>query len=94
LRQLSLEGDRSILGLKYELLGYDKSSQWDSDYESEIIPKAVAMQQEMVERLHEPAHRSPDSLGRTPWEKFEIAQDLSALASKLSDSDDATHVCR
>jgi hypothetical protein len=81
LRQLPVQEQENVLGLKYDFLHIEALSKWDSNYESEIVPRAVALQHELIKRL--PAsnerHQSAAEHGWTPSEIYAVREDLEVL---------------
>jgi hypothetical protein len=90
LRQLPVQEQENVLGLKYDFLRIEALSQWDSNYESEIVPRAVALQHELIKRLHlsNERHQSAAEHGWTPSEIYAVREDLEGLASRVPESGD------
>jgi 20S proteasome alpha/beta subunit len=88
LGQLPIREQSNVLGLKYDLLRIDASSQWVSNYDSEIVPRAVALQYELIKRLHasNERHQSAAEHGWTPSEIYAVTEDLEGLASRVPES--------
>jgi hypothetical protein len=94
LEQVRVREDRSVLSFKYDLLRMDRSSQWNSVYDSKIVPRASSMQHEMAKRLHETGHQTAAEGGWTTLDMYNVVGDLNALASKLPDSAESIPACR
>jgi hypothetical protein len=91
LRQLPVQEQENVLGLKYDFLHIEAFSEWGSNYESEIVPRAVALQHELIKRLHasDERHQSAAEHGWTPSEIYAVREDLEGLASRLPESGNA-----
>jgi hypothetical protein len=88
---LPVQEQENVLGLKYDFLHIEAFSEWGSNYESEIVPRAVALQHELIKRLHasDERHQSAAEHGWTPSEIYAVREDLEGLASRLPESGNA-----
>lgn len=93
-RQLSRQ-EGLVMALKQDLQRMDRYSEWNSEYDSQFVPTAVALQNEILKRLRDNSwHQSAAERGWTPWDIYAATDDLSALASKLPASDQPPAACR
>jgi hypothetical protein len=56
-----------------------------SDYESNLVPRAVSLKHELVKRIPTPVKTGSDAgqKGWTSWEMYDVANDLEKLANQL-----------
>lgn len=57
-----------------------------SDYESVFVPRADALKHEMITRIPTVVKTGSDAgqKGWTPWEMYDVANDLEKLAAQLA----------
>ncbi len=79
--------DANVLGLKYGYQQIDRDNEYSSNYEANFVPMADALKHEMVKRVSPPVETGSEAgqKGTTPWEIYDVANDLEKLAHQLAD---------